>query len=201
MKMNKILIIGILIVLILLYFFFFHILRSTLPDNPKERNKIVFKESTLNVQDSLHVITSYLKNLSVYKEDWVTYCVVDKNVLCVNFKRIGDIDSLLSTVLNVQIEELNALSKDEQLRFLRITKYLNENYLYRIDYYKNTNYLECCYREFKNAGDYQNDLLRFITLGESIQTFDKNRYQVLDASQNLILYADKDAKIWEGKGK
>lgn len=199
--MNKILIIGILIVLILLYFFFFHILRSTLPDNPKERNKIVFKESTLNVQDSLHVITSYLKNLSVYKEDWVTYCVVDKNVLCVNFKRIGDIDSLLSTVLNVQIEELNALSKDEQLRFLRITKYLNENYLYRIDYYKNTNYLECCYREFKNAGDYQNDLLRFITLGESIQTFDKNRYQVLDASQNLILYADKDAKIWEGKGK
>ena len=96
---------------------------------------------------------------------------------------------------------MKALSKDEQLRFLRIIKYLNENYLYRVDYYKSTNHLECCYREFKNAGDYQNDLLRFITFGESLQTFDKNKYKVLDANQNLILYADIDAKIWEGKGK
>ena len=201
MKTNKILIISILIVLVLLYFFFFHILRSTLPNNPKERNKIIFKDCTLKVQDSLNVMNSYLKNLPVYTEDWVSYCVVDKNVLCVNFKRIGDIDSLLSTVPNVPIEELKTPSKEEQFDFLCLAKYLNENFLYVFDYYKRSNYLECGYRFFTNAGDYQNDLNRFITIGESLQTFDKNRYQVLDTSQDLILYADKDAKIWEGKGK
>src|SRR5659263_78564 len=196
MKMNKILIISIIIGLVLLYFFFFHILSSTLPDNPKERNKIVFKESTLNVQDSLQVLTSFLKNLSIYTEDWVSYCVVDKNELYINFKRIGGIDSLLSTVPNVQIEELKPFSKVEQLGFLRLAKYLNENFLSRFDYFKSSNYLECCYRFYSNAGDYQNDLNRFITLGKPLQTFDKNRYQVLDTSHNLILYADKDAKIW-----
>lgn len=201
MKRNKILTVSILIVLVFLYFFFFHILKSTLPDNPKERNKIEFKESILNVQDSLHVMISYLRKMSVYQEDWVSYCVVDKNVLCVNFKEIGGIDSLLSTVPNVPIEELKALSKEEQLGFLCLAKYLNENFLSRFDYFKSSNYLECCYRFYTNAGDYQNDLNRYITLGDSLQTFDKNRYQVIDSSQNIILYADKDAKIWEGKGK
>jgi hypothetical protein len=201
MKMNKNLIIGILIILSLLYFFLFHLLRCVIPDNPKERNKIIFKESILNVQDSLHIMTSYLKRIPVYKEDWVEYCIVNKNVLCVNFKRIGSIDSLLLTAQNTPIQELKILSKEDQLRFLCVAKYLNENYLYRVDYYKRSNYLECCYREFKNAGDYQNDLMRFITLGESLQNFDKNRYQIIDTNQNLILYADKDAKIWEGEKK
>lgn len=184
------------IFVLLLGLFIFLITRNILPDNPKERNKIIFKASTQEVQDSIIAILPYLKKLPVYNSDRTNYLISDSTELYLNFKNLGNIEKLFTTDT-----ALDGLTKNEKNRFLHLALFLNDNYLFRCDFFKESNIVEYIYRDFKDAGDHQKDLMRFITLGNSLISFNKSRFQILDTSENLILYADKDAKIWEGKGK
>jgi len=187
-----------LIVIVILLFiavgaFIFLLSKNTKPFNPKERNKIVFKTSPMSIQDSIVAILPYLKRMPEYNADWVNYSVSDSNELYLNFKNNGNLKSLLSECDTT----FSWLTRPEKKRFLQLAIYLNNNYMFRCDYYKSSNYIEFIYRDFKNAGDYHSDLLRFVTIGKSLQSFDKNRYQILDVKGQLVLYAYKDAKIWE----
>jgi len=96
----------------------------------------------------------------------------------------GD-SSIAITAGNVanNIEELNPLTKDEQLRFLNLVVFLNKNYLYRGDFYKKSGILVYCYREYKDVGDYHTDLLRFIILSYSEQNIDKKIYKITTERQ------------------
>jgi hypothetical protein len=180
------------------------LIKNAYPYNPKERNKIVFKENVIEVQDSLLAFESILNKMPVYKDDLVQIRVFDKNVLYVNFKRISNIDSLLAIIKNnkdYSIKELEPLSNMEQKRFLHLVIFLKNNYLYDCEYFKVTNFLECLYRESGHLGDYYDDLLRFVSFSNSSKSFDSNIYKILDKKENLILYAEKEAKIWEGENK
>jgi len=197
MKIKKLIVVVVFtIILLIIGLFIFLIIRNTLPNNPKERNKITFKATTLEVQDSIIAILPYLNKLPVFNSDWTNYLISDSNRLYLNFKNLGSIENLFT-----EDTAIDGLTKGEKNRFLHLALFLNDNYLFRCDFFKSRNNVEYIYRDFKDAGDYQADLIRFITLGKSLQSFDENRYQILDVSENLILYTNKDAKIWEGKGK
>jgi hypothetical protein len=197
MKSKKlIVVVTFTLILLIIGLFIFLITRNTFPKNPKERNKIIFKATPLEVQDSIIAILPYLNKLPVYNSDWTNYLISDSTELYLNFKNLGSIEKLFT-----EDTALDGLTKGEKNRFLHLALFLNDNYLFRCDFFKSTNNVEYIYRDFKDAGDFQADLIRFITLGNSLQSFDKNRYQILDASENLILYANKDAKIWEGEKK
>jgi len=197
MKRSKKLTVTLLILpfFLLIGLLFFLLKGNPIPNNPKERNRIILKATNKEVYDSIIAILPYLKKVPAYNADWMNYLVSDSNELYLNFKNIGKIQELLLT----DNKELDFLTKNEKNRFLNLTLFLNNNYLFRCNFFKSTTYVEYVYRNFKDAGDYHSDLLRFITLDKSLHSLDKNRYQVLDVSDNLILYSYKDAKIWEGE--
>ena len=200
---NKIILILIIsLILFLLYYFFFHVLRNKYPYNPKERNKIVFKNSIADVRDSLSSLMILLNKMPVDKHNnnLVEFCIGDSDEISINYSETLKTDSFF-IIKKYSINELEPLTVEEQNQFIRLVLYLKSNYLFRCDFYKNINQLEYCYREHPHKGDYHTYLLRFIILNNSSHQIDTNWYKILDKKGDLFLCAYKEAIIWEGENK
>jgi len=200
---NKIILILIIsLIFLLLFYFFFHVLRNKYPYNPKERNKIVFKNSNADVQDSLSSLMILLNKMPVdkYNNNLVEFYIGDSNEISINYSETLKTDSFLIKKY-FSIKELEPLNIEEQNRFINLVLYLKSNYLFKCEFYKNINQIEYCYREIKINNDYQDDLFRIIMFSHSCNYIDNNLYKIIDKKGNLFLCAIKDAKIWEGNNK
>ena len=163
-------------------------------DNPKERNKIVFKDSAYAVADSIKVMNELL-----FKTGRVYYIyAIDNNKLFINDNRqyAKELGTLSDTSL-YKNRWLAFIDTSERKHFVALTKYLNDNYLSRCDIENGQPIY--MYRADIYMADRQTDLDRFIVFVNSEQEIDLNHYKILDRSRKLYLLADKDAKIWNNK--
>lgn len=195
------LIIFFLIVFLLIFVCIKEVLLTYLPYNPIERNKILFRDKASSVQDSLYSLKLLLSKMSTSDDNFISFCLIEKNILCVNYKQIDNTEKLLIKLKEHTVQELLPLTREEQIRFINLVTFFDKNYLFRCDFYKNINSFEYYYRESEHKGDYYTDLLRFITLNDSNSTIDENNFKILDRKDNMLLCASKRAKIWVDKNK
>jgi len=163
-------------------------------DNPKERNKIVLKDSAYSVADSIKVMNELLFKTG---REYYIYAL-DSNKLFINdnsqyAKELG----VLSDTSLFKNKCLAFIDASERKHFVALTKYLNDNYLSRCDI--ENGLPTYTYRADIYMGEAREDLDRLVVFANSEQEIDLNRYKILDSCKSLYLLANKDAKIWSNE--
>jgi len=167
--------------------------------NPKERNKLIFKNKIEAVIDSILIMNKIASR--IYFNDFA-FAVSDSNELYfINYqshkssRKIG----VLSDSLLFKNDSLNFLDEIDKKRFLKLCDYLNKNYLERCDV--RNNHIAYTYRANIYMADWQTDLDRLVVIADSIADIDLIQYKIIDKYKDLYLLANKDAKIYEGENK
>ncbi len=183
-----------ILILIVIYFFFPKLL---LPDNPIERNKIVFNSPKSDVKDSINVFYSLVKELSPPDEYYTLYHIDLKNDLCIDYLKINDIKNYANNNDTCLLPEFKNFNILKLKRYIKLIEFLNKNYLSECNYFND--YLEFTYREYdiyKSFG-HEDDLMRYILiLSDSSFDYDNESFKQLDIYENILLLAKADAKIW-----
>jgi len=160
-------------------------------DNPKERNKIVFRNNADTVADRIEDMNELL--IKTGREYYIY--AIDSSKLFINDNTQYAIElGLLTDTTLYKNKWLSFIDSSERKHFVFLAKYLNENYLSRCDIQnKQPIYM---YRADIYMADRQTDLDRFVVFANSEQEIDLTHYKILDKRKNLYLLASKDAKIW-----
>ncbi len=166
------------------------------PNNPKERNKLIFETSEKDIFDSLYCLGNIMEKLPTQDKAFTIIGVRD-DIFLLNYKKTDSIQRMLLSE-NIPFDEFKALSINEFLRLLKLTAFTYKNHLYHIQYNHYTKNIKCLYRKFGIGGDYHYDLIRYICFRKNIDGI-KEFFKILDTSKYFILYAEKDARIWEGE--
>jgi len=183
-----------ILILIVVYFFF---QKQLLPENPPERNKIIFNSKFENVKDSLRIFYNFTKKLPVHKSGYTLFHVSENKKLNIDYLEINGLKHIAKSNKKIPIDEFKNYTPDELLRYCNLVEFLNNNFSSSCNnfYY----YMNFTYREYdvKESGEYFSDLQRFIYYYPSNNAnYNKQIYKTLDIRDNLILLSYSEAIIW-----
>lgn len=155
--------------------------------NAGERNKIIVKDNFDSVQNALFQMEALIKKLPLNDVN-VNYSVRD-NEINVN-KAPGRGDS----VQYYTNKSLQRFTSDERKQFIKLAKYLQQNFI--TGGYLHYNSQVCTFEYRHKDSDGFNEVRDIAFLKDQDSLALKNEYKILDKKGQLLLLAPKEAKIY-----
>lgn len=153
-----------------------------------ERNKIVFRDSTSAVQDSLEAMNGYMNRL--IKREVNNFFFDNKDFIYINNRRIGRMPISDKIKFLSVVQEETGFSEIESLRFVSLAVFLKDNFLngcYR------HNYFEVYFYNYRQTPGNEYDEQRNIVIFDDSLRKAKGSYiesyKLLDRKNELLLIA------------